>query len=74
MENNKPQWVIDYNLEASGLYYEGFVDDFMSTMTTNGTRKSWKCADRGSSEENCDGENDQGVSSGVTQYVRCGRQ
>lgn len=82
---NKPQWVIDYNLEASGLYYEGFVDDFesvlskhrMSTMTTYGTRKSRKCADRGCSEENCDGENkenDEGVSSGVIQYVSCGRQ
>ena len=78
---NKPQWVIDYTLEASGLYYEGFVDDFesvlskhrMSTMTTYGTRKSRKCTDRGCSEgENK--ENDEGVSSGIAQYVNCGRQ
>ena len=50
----KPQWVSDNNLQASGLYYEGFVDDFesvlskhrMSTMTTYGTRKSWTCANK----------------------------
>ena len=29
----KPQWVSDNNLEATGLYYEGFVDDFESVLS-----------------------------------------
>ena len=28
----KPQWVIDNNLEASGVYHEGFVNDFQSVL------------------------------------------
>ena len=47
-----PNWATDNNLQANGLYYEGFVDDLESvldchkvvTVTTYGTRKSRKFA------------------------------
>ena len=72
----KPQWAVDNNLEASGLHYEGFVNDFqsvlskhqMSIMTTYGTpRRSRNCADKGCSDDSK--ENNDGVSSNVTTYI-----